>query len=411
MQNSKRLEAYARLVVEIGVNVQPGEPVMIQCPVEAIAFARLLAKLSYERGACDVVFNWRDDTLSRLRYDYAPLSTFEEIPDWAFDRSKYYYERGVNVISVASADPELLTGVDMKKIAAASSAQNAKFKPLQKYTMNDIVSWCVVAVPNAAWAKKVFPEIDSADAAVEALWETIFSVTRMNEPDPVGAWRRHIDTLTRRANKLNDYHFETVRYTASNGTDLEVRLPEKHVWMAATSDNAKGTTFLPNIPTEEIFTAPHRTGVNGTLVSSKPLAYNGQLIDDFTLTFKDGAVVDFVAKRGGHALKSLLEEDPNARYLGEIALVPYDSPISNSNRLFYNTLFDENASCHFAFGACYPTTFEGGTELTPDELLAEGGNDSGVHEDFMVGTADLSIVGITAAGEAVQIFKDGNFVI
>lgn len=411
MKDQAKLKDYAKLVVEVGVNVQEGEPVLITCPVEAVEFARLLATYSYERGASEVIMNWKDDPLTRLKYENAPMEVFENIPDWAFDRAKYYYEKGANIISVYSEDPELLQGIDMAKIAAASKANNTKMKPLDKYTMNDIVSWCVVSIPNVAWAKKIYPDIENEEEAVDKLWDQIFDVTRMNEEDPVAAWESHLDTLTQKADKLNELHLKSLHYKSSNGTDLVVELPEKHIWMSATSNNAKGTRFLPNIPTEEVFTLPSRTGVNGKLVSTKPLAYNGNLIDGFTLDFKDGEVVEFTAKKGGEALKSLFDEDPNGRRLGEVALVPYDSPISNSNLLFYNTLFDENASCHFAFGACYPTTLEGGTEMSEEEIVEAGGNDSLLHEDFMVGAEDMSITGLTYDGETIDIFVDGNFAI
>ena len=409
MKEQEKLKEYARLVIEIGVNVQKGEPVLINCPVEAVEFARLLATYAYERGASEVVMNWKDDPLTRLKYEHAPLEIFETVPDWAFDRAKYYYEKGANLISVYSEDPELLQGIDMEKIATASKANNTKMKPLDKYTMNDMVSWCVVSVPNAAWARKVFPGARCDEEAVDLLWRQIFEVTRMYEKDPVAAWEAHLESLQDKAQKLNAFHFKTLRYESDNGTDLTVDLPDKHIWLSATSTNDKGTVFLPNIPTEEVFTLPARDGVNGTLVSTKPLAYNGQLIENFRLRFVDGQVVEFEAKRGGEALKSLFEEDPNAQRLGEVALVPYNSPISNANRLFYNTLFDENASCHFAFGACYPTTLEGGAAMSVDELTAAGGNDSLLHEDFMVGTSDLSIIGIMKDGLEVPIFNHGNF--
>lgn len=407
-QNDRRLDEYAKLVVEVGVNVQKGEPVLISCQVSGAAFARLLAKHAYERGATEVVMNWIDDTMNRMKYDYAPLEVFETVPQWAFDRMKYYYEKGVNVISVSSTDPMLLQGVDMAKIQAASKANNEKFKPLDKYTMADICSWCVCAIPNPAWAKKVYPEL-AEEEAVERLWESIFEVTRMNLEHPVDAWEEHIERLSQKAQKLNDYQFAQMHYRSSNGTDLVVKLPKGHIWMAAGSNNAKGTYFVPNLPTEEVFTMPDRAGVDGTLYATKPLSYNGNIIDGFWLRFEGGEVVEFHAEKGEPALQSLFEEDPRAKRLGEIALVPYDSPISNANILFYNTLFDENASCHFAFGAAYPTTIAGGSDLSDEELEARGANVSQIHTDFMVGAADLSIVGTTPSGEEVPVFENGNW--
>lgn len=409
MNSDSRLNDYARLVIEKGANVQQGEPVWINAQVNAAPFVRLLAQYAYERGASDVVVNWRDDALSRLRFEKAPMETLETVPQWLYDRSEYYLQKGACLISVLSDDPELLSGIDPTRIQRASMAHNQKFQPLQHYTMNDENSWSIVAIPSPVWAQKVFPDIEDPDEAVEKLWALILDVTRMNEPDPMKAWADHIDTLTARAQKLNDLKLTALHYRSSNGTDLTVKLPKGHIWLSATSENRNGTTFLPNIPTEEIFTMPDRAGVDGTLVATMPLAYNGNLIQDFILHFENGAVTSFDAKKGGETLKGIFEEDPNAVRLGEVALVPYDSPIQNSKTLFYETLFDENASCHFAFGACYPTTMEGGTAMSPEELMERGGNDSQIHVDFMVGAPDLSIVGTTPDGEEIDVFRDGNF--
>lgn len=409
MKIDQRFKNYARLVVEKGVNVQPGEPVVINAPVHAVEFVRLLAEYAYEKGASDIVMNWRDDRLSRLRFEHAPIEVLEDVPDYVTDRMKDQYEKGANIISVISDDPENLKGIDPERIQRASKAHSKKFKPLYHYTMNDENSWCVVALPHPTWAQKVYPEIADPEEATEKLWNQILDVTRMNEDDPIAAWDQHLDTLNARAKKLNDMHLDRLHYTSANGTDLVVGLPEGHLWVAATSENKKGTTFLPNIPTEEVFSMPDRMRVDGTLVATRPLAYHGNLIHDFVLHFENGAVTSFDAKKGGETLKGLLEEDENAVRLGEVALVPFDSPIQNSGILFFETLFDENASCHFAFGACYPTNMEGGTELTPEELMEKGGNDSQIHVDFMVGAEDLSIIGTTKEGKDVTIFKDGNF--
>lgn len=404
----QQLQNYARLAVRYGVNVQKGEPVFITCEVEHAEFAREVVKICYELGAEYVEMNWKDSPITRMLFEHAPVSYFEEFPDWIYERMRLVYEKRTNIINIISGDPDLLNGIDMEKIVATTKAQNEKMKPLMKYSMNDIISWTIIALPNAPWAKKVFPDLPEEEA-VAKLMEAIMDVTRMNEENPMQAWDAHLKRLTDRAQKLNEYDFAKVQYKSANGTDLTVGLPEGHIWASATSKNEKGTDFLPNIPTEEVFTAPHRDKVNGTLVSTKPLIYNGNTIDEFKLVFKDGAVTDFYAKKGGEFLKALLEEDKNARYLGEIALVPYDSPISNANILFYNTLFDENASCHFAFGACYPTTIKGGTDLSEEELMKIGGNDSAVHVDFMVGAKDLSIIGTTKDGKEIPIFIDGNF--
>lgn len=406
-----RFEAYARLAVEVGVNAQANEPVVINAPVSAVDFVRLLTRFAYERGASEVFVRWVDEIVERLYMEHASTDALTTVPEWLIDSIRYYYEKGASVISVIANDPDMLKGIPMDRIAAANKARGEKMRPLMHYTMNDELAWTIVALPTPAWAKKVYPEAPNEEQAVETLWNQIMEVTRMNEKDPIAAWEKHIKKLNERAEVLNHYHFRSLHYTSSNGTDLEVELPEKHVWLAATSKNAKGTEFLPNIPTEEVFTAPHREGVNGTLIATKPLAYQGNVINHFRLRFEAGKVVDFDAEEGKDALAALLEQDENAVRLGECALVPYDSPISNSNTLFYETLFDENASCHFAFGACYPTNFAGGAELSREELEKIGGNDSQVHVDFMVGAADLNIVGTTQDGRKVDVFQNGNFVI
>lgn len=402
-------EKYARLLVEMGVNVQKGQPLIIQAQIEEADFVRLLSKFAYERGASEVIFNWKDDALSRMRYQYAPDQVLQELPDWSFDRLKYYYEKNACLLSLTSSDPEALSGLDAGKLAMAMKAANEKMKPLDHYTMNDELAWCVAALPGRAWASRVFPDLPPEEAK-EKLWAAIQKTVRLDQDDPLSAWRDHIETLNARAKKLNDFHFQRLHYQSQNGTDLTVELPSKHLWMAAESHNQKGHRFIPNLPTEEIFTLPSRTGVEGRLCSTKPLSYNGNLIEDFVFDFHEGRVTNFTAKKGEKILGSLLDEDEGARRLGECALVPYDSPISRSGLLFFNTLFDENASCHFALGAAYPTCLEGGAKMSEEELKEAGANCAPVHVDFMVGTCDLSISGRTDQGEEVPVFRDGNFV-
>lgn len=404
----KNMEKLADLVVKKGVNVQKGQPVLLRCPVERADFARLVAKKAYERGAVEVVMQWSDDPLTLMKYENAPVEHFEEVPDWMVQRTKYYMEKGACVISIAATDPELLKDVDPKKIATWSKAFSAANKENMKYTMNDLNSWCVVSVPTVGWAKRVFPDV-SEDEAMEKLWDAIFYTTRTDQDDPVAAWDEHIGVMDSHAAVLNEKQYKKLHYKNSLGTDLEVELPENHIWISGGSENAKGDVFIANMPTEEVFTLPKRTGVNGKLYSTKPLNMSGNLVDEMVFTFENGKVVDYDAKVGKQHLTDLFDVDENARYLGEVALVPYDSPISNSGLLFYNTLFDENASCHFAFGKAYPTCIKGGVDLSDEELLEVGVNDSLIHEDFMVGSKDLEITGELPNGEIEYIFKDGNW--
>lgn len=408
----KRIENFAKLAVEIGVNVQKGEDVLITSPVENPELARLMTKAAYEKGARNVAIDWKDDDITRLTYEYQDQETLNEVPDWKIAKMEYQIaNKKSNRISIYAEDPDLLNGLDSEKVSEAIRENSKKTKEFVKYTMNDVLSWLVISVPTRKWAMKVFPNL-AEDDAYDKLWETILDVSRVSESweETKKNWKDHINTLNEKSKFLNSHQFDKVHYTSSNGTDLWVKLPKDHIWMSAGSKNAKGDEFIPNMPTEEVFTSPQYDGVDGRLVASKPLVYNGVVINEFEFTFKDGKVVDFSAKEGEDTLRKMLESDEGSKYLGEIALVPYDSPISNSNILFYNTLFDENASCHFALGKAYPTTVKGASELDDSEVKNVGLNDSLIHVDFMVGANDLEITAYKN-DEEVKIFEDGNWAI
>lgn len=405
---NKKLNDYAKLCVKVGINLQPGEPLVINAPVEGVEFVRLVAKHAYEAGASEVHVNWNDEILTKLKYENAPMEVFENFPKWYADGLEDYAKKGAGFLSISAQDPELLKDIDPKKIAANNKSSALALKEWRKYTMNDINSWCIVSIPTKSWAKRVFPNV-SEDEAVELLWDKIFSATRMDLDDPIAAWQEHVATLKQKMNFLNEKNFKELHYTSSNGTNLTVKLPAGHIWVGGGSKNSKGTYFVANMPTEEVFTMPLKTGVDGVVYSTKPLNYGGKLIKDFKFTFKEGRVVDFEAKVGQEILSDLLNIDEGAKYLGEVALVPFDSPISNTNTVFLNTLFDENASCHFALGKAYPTNIKGGENMTEEELEAHGVNNSLTHVDFMIGTSDLSIVGKTQDGKEIQIFENGNW--
>lgn len=408
MQN--RIKNFAKLAIEVGINVQPGEDVLITSPVESPELARLMTEAAYEAGARNVSIDWIDYPISRMTYQYQDIETLSEVPDYQVEKTRYQIaEKRSNRISISAADPDMFAGLDEEKISKAVRERSLKMKEFVKYTMNDIVSWLVISVPTRKWAQKVFPSLDE-QAAYDKLWEVILDVSRVADSweETKSNWENHLAILNEKARFLNEHQFDKVHYQSSNGTDLVVELPKNHIWMSAGSNNEKGDAFVPNIPTEEVFTAPYKKGVNGRLVATKPLVYNGVVINDFEFTFKDGAVVDFKAAEGEATLQQMLDSDPNARYLGEIALVPHHSPISDSGILFYNTLFDENASCHFALGKAYPTNVEGATELADDKLESVGLNDALIHEDFMVGAPDLSIKAYKG-GEVYDIFVDGNW--
>ena len=405
---NKMLDEYARLCVEVGINLQKGQPLVISSPVEGAEFVRLVAKHAYELGAKEVHVNWNDEALAKMKYENAPMEVFETFPKWFADGMEEYAEDGAGFLSISARDPQLLKGIDPKKIAASNKSSSIAMKGFMKYTMNDLNAWCVVSIPTQGWANRVFPDV-SDEEAMEKLWEAIFMATRMDSEDPIKAWEEHLKNLEEKVNFLNKKAFKKLYYKSSNGTDLEVELPEGHIWAGGGGRNSKDVFFVANMPTEEVFTMPLKTGVNGVVHSTKPLNYGGNLIDNFKLTFENGKVIDFEAEEGYEVLKDLLSLDEGAKHLGEVALVPYDSPISNSNIIFLNTLFDENASCHFAFGKAYPTNIKGGENMTDEELEKAGVNDSLTHVDFMVGSKDLSIIGETKDGEKVQIFENGNW--
>lgn len=404
----EKLAQYAQLVIHTGINLKAGQTLVVNAPIECAPFARLIAQTAYDAGARDVVVSWNDEKLSKIRFLSAPEEIFDTFPAWRQKLYLDYAREGAAFVSIAASDPELLKDADPGRVARAQKASGAALKEYRERLMSNRNPWCVVSVPTEGWARKVFPD-KAADAAVAALWQAIFHTMRIESKDAVAAWQAHLAALEKRKDFLNRCRFRYLRYRNAAGTDFTVELPEGHIWLSGAEYAEDGRPFVANMPTEEVFTMPKRTGANGTVVSAKPLNYNGSLIEDFTLTFKEGKVVKYSAKKGEAVLKKLLEADEGAAYLGEVALVPYDSPISNLQFLFYNTLFDENASCHLALGKAYPTCIEGGGAMSKEERDAAGVNESFVHEDFMIGTADLSIIGVTQDGKEVPVFTDGNF--
>ena len=407
MKNTNAIKM-AETVIKIGVNLQKDQLLVINAPIECASFVHALSKAAFNQGAKDVMVNYNDEVLSRIRYDNANVEALTTIPQWISDKFQYYLKEGIAVVSVYANDPEVLKGADASKIQAASNAMSAAIEDYHFAISSSQLRWCVVSVPTKGWAKKVFPDLAEAEA-VDKLWETIFKTTRTDLDDPIAAWTQHNKNLHEKMNYLNSQQFETLRYKSANGTDISVGMPENHEWAGGNELASDGLEFFANIPTEEVFSAPHKDKVNGKLVASYPLVYQGQLIDDFWISFKDGVVSDFDAKTGLDALTSLVNANPGSNQLGEIALVPFNSPISDLNILFYNTLFDENASCHFALGSAYPMCLQGGQKMSKESLAQAGLNYSRTHVDFMVGTKDLSIMGIKSDGSELPIFVDGNW--
>jgi len=403
------LDKYANLVVKVGVNVQPGQVLMIHSPLETVDLTRLIVAKAYEAGAKYVMVEWEDEVTTRIRYEKAPEDSFDYYPQWQADMLEKFAEENGAILHIKVPDPELFRGVDSNKVSAAVKAAAIARKKYQNYTRNSTISWSLIKAPTRAWANKVFADLPEEER-INAMWEAVFQMNRVGSEDPVAAWREHIAHLKESQDRMNAKRYKSLHYRAP-GTDLRVELPEGHLWRGGGGENAKGVYFVANMPTEEIYSMPLRTGVNGTVTSTLPLNLNGRLVEGITFTFKDGKVVDYDAESGREHLTSLLATDEGASYLGEVALVPHDSPISRLNRVFYNTGIDENASCHFALGSAYPVNIEGGTKLTSEELLTRGANVSLTHVDFMIGSAELDIDGELADGTVEPVFRKGNWVL
>ncbi|MCT1576692.1 aminopeptidase [Oceanobacillus kimchii] len=400
-------EKYAELTLKKGVNLQKGQAVMINAPIEGADFTRIVARKAYELGAKDVHINWMDDELTLLKYQNASDEVIEHYPEWKVKLHDSFAEDGAAVVNIRATDPDLLKDIDPSKVAKANKASAQAMVNFRKYTMNDKIPWTIISIPSKAWAKKIFPDKSETDA-VESLWEAILKIVRVDQEDPVAAWDQHNETLKTAREVLNDKEYKKLIFKAP-GTDLEMELPDGHIWKGGSAEAETGVSFNPNMPTEEVFSLPHKYGVNGTVSSTKPLNYGGSLIDNFTLTFKDGKVVDFKAEQGEAVLKHLLDSDEGALRLGEIALVPHESPVSQSGLIFYNTLFDENASCHIALGKAYPTNLKGGSSMDLDELDKHGVNDSLIHVDFMIGSEQMDIDGVKADGTTEPVFRNGTW--
>ncbi|OEH92693.1 aminopeptidase [Bacillus solimangrovi] len=401
------VEKYAELIVKVGVNIQKGQTLVINAPIEAQSFVHKTALKAYEAGAKHVQVEWKDEELSLIKYNNAPDEAFHEFPNWIAKGYEEMAEEGAAFISIYAENPDLLKDVDPERIAASNKAAGKALQTYRQYIQSDKVSWAVVSVPTVAWAQKVFPEL-SSEQSVEKLWEAIFNATRLYEEEPIEAWKKHNQTLQDKVDFLNEKKYKKLHYRG-HGTELTIELPKKHLWEGGGSFNKDNVEFVANMPTEEVFTTPLKTGVNGIVTSTKPLHYGGNVIENFTLTFEEGRIVNYTAEKGLNTLKRLIEIDEGSHYLGEVALVPHDSPISNSNIVFFNTLYDENASCHLAIGSAYTSCLEGGKEMSEEELAENGSNSSITHVDFMMGSAELDIDAETHDGSIEPLFRNGNW--
>lgn len=401
------LNKYAELLIKRGVNLQKGQTLNISAAVDQEALVTLCVKWAYKVGAKEVIVDWYSDECSKLGMKYKSVKTLSEVKDWEIEKLKYKVDVLPAVLYIESSDPDGMKGVNQAKMAKASMARYPKIKPFRDQ-MENKYQWCIAGASSPAWAKKIFPNLPKRQA-VEALWDAIMKTSRMCD-DPLKAWENHDANLKSRCAYLNSLNLKSMHYTSSNGTDFTVGLMKEGIFLGG-SETALGSgiVFDPNIPTEECFTTPRRGEAEGIVYSTKPLSYRGELIENFSVRFEKGKVVEVHAEKGEELLKQMISMDESASYLGECALIPFDSPINNSNILFYNTLYDENASCHLALGAGFNNCVKGYEKMTNEEIKALGVNDSMIHVDFMIGSKDLCIEGTTYDGKKVQIFKDGNW--
>lgn len=405
--NKTMQRKYARLLVRTGVNIQKGQTLIVRAQTEIYPFVEILADEAYKAGAGDVQIEWSNQTLTKLDYRHRTLTSLSRVAPWQEAKMKEEAETLPAMIRICSEDPDGLASLNREKLKKVSQRRYPILKPYREQ-MENRYQWLVAAVPGKAWAKKVFPGVRTG-VAVESLWNAIFEaclVTKDN--DPIAAWQEKNRQMAEKCKVLNGYRFDYLEYQNSLGTDFRCTLMPKSLWCAGGEQTLGGTYFNPNMPTEEVFTSPLKGSCDGKLVASMPLSYQGALIEDFWIEYKDGKAVAWDARGGKAALDGILGADEGALMLGELALVPADSPISNRKLLFYNTLFDENASCHVAVGKGFSNCVEGFENMTKEELDEAGVNDSQVHVDFMIGTADLSIVG-WKDGKATPIFENGNW--
>lgn len=411
----RNLEKYAEVIVKVGLNLQPGQRLLIGAPMfgidgtplEAYPLVRQVTKAAYRAGAKYVAVNWDDEELQRIRVQHSAVDTMDEFATWKNEVAIEYIDNGDAVMAIFAQDPDLMGGLDPEKVQAKQQTEAQHFhKVIPKLAAGDS-NWLSVGVSIASWAAKVFPDM-GADEAKAKLWDTIFAACRINVDDPVAGWERHIAQLAKRSAYLNGKKYAALKYSAP-GTDLTVGLPRGHIWHSGSLTAKSGITFVANIPTEEVFTMPHGSRVDGVVTATKPLSYGGSLIGKFTLKFAAGRVVSATAESGQDGLNNLLNMDEASRSLGEVALVPHSSPISQSNLLFYNILFDENASNHLALGNAYRFSMEGGEGMSAEQFAAAGGSESMTHADFMIGSVEMNVDGITSKGTAEPIMRAGEW--
>ena len=402
-----KLDRLAEVAIKVGLALQPGQDLLLTAPSAALPLVRKIAEHAYQAGAGLVTPILSDEAITLARYRFAADESFDRAADWLYQGMAKAFDANTARLAIVGDNPMLLAGEDPAKVARASKANSIAYRPALEKITNFDVNWNIIAYPSAAWAKQVFPD-DEEHVAVAKLADAIFAASRVDRDGAVAAWQRHNAVLRERTEWLNGQRFSALHYSGP-GTDLTVGLADGHEWQGGASTARNGITCNANIPTEEVFTTPHARRVSGHVVSSKPLSYQGSLIDGIAVRFEEGRIVEAKAARGAEVLNKVLETDEGARRLGEVALVPHSSPISNSGLLFFNTLFDENAACHIALGQCYSKCFVNGGNLTSEQIAAQGGNKSFIHIDWMIGSGDTDIDGIFADGRRLPVFRKGEW--
>lgn len=401
------LDKHAELTVKVGLNLQPGQDLVITAPAEALPLVRRIVKQAYQAGAGVVTPILSDEEITLARFQNASDDSFDKAPGWLYEGMAKAYAGNAARLAITRDDPTLLSAEDPDKVARANRATVRANKPALKYITEFAVNWSIVSYPTRGWAKAVFPDLED-EAAVRKLAKAIYAASRIDRDDPTLAWQEHNANLAMRSQWLNEMDFEALHFQSPK-TDLTVGLAEGHEWAGGASKAKNGIVCNPNIPTEEVFTTPHAQKVDGTVRSTKPLAHQGTLIEDIEVRFEGGKIVEASAKKGNEVFQKLIDTDEGARRLGEVALVPHSSPISQTGILFLDTMYDENAACHIALGQCYSKCFKGSETISEEQVIAQGGNSSLIHVDWMIGSGDMDIDGITKSGERVPVFRKGEW--
>jgi aminopeptidase len=405
--DSEKIDKLAQLAVYTGLGLRPGQDLILTAPVEALPLVKRIAVHAYKAGAGLVTPLFSDGELTLARYKYANNASFDKAPDWLYNGIGQAFDNNAARMAIVGDDPMLLANQDSDKIGRANKANSIAYKPARERITRFNINWNIIAWPGAAWAKRMFPELSGTEAQSK-LADAIFDASRVNTPDPVEEWKKHNEVLRKKCKWLNELDFASLHFNGP-GTDLIVGLADGHEWMGGASIAQNGITCNPNIPSEEVFTTPHALNVNGSVCSTKPLSHQGALIDEIQVRFENGKITNAKASKGEEVLLKILDSDEGARRLGEVALVPNSSPISQSGLLFYNTLFDENAACHIALGQCYSKCFKGEENLSEKEILKRGGNSSMIHIDWMIGSKHIDIDGINSDGSRVAVFRKGEW--